>query len=46
MAKIYYQRVRDGAMTLEQVPALWRDAVAALLEADKTTPENENTEEV
>ena len=31
MAAIYTQLVRIGAWKLEDVPALWRDEVAALL---------------
>ena len=34
MAKIYYLRVCDGTISIDQVPALWRDAVQALLDAD------------
>lgn len=34
MAKIYYRRIKDGLMTLDEVPQRWRDAVAAMLEAD------------
>lgn len=32
MAKIYAKRVRAGQMRLEDVPALWRGQVEALLE--------------
>ena len=35
MAKIYYEAVKSGKRTLESVPRRWRDAVAAMLEADK-----------
>lgn len=34
MAKIYYRKIKAGQMTIEQVPARWRDAVQALLDAD------------
>jgi len=34
MAKIYYRRIRDGRMTVEEVPERWREAVQALLDAD------------
>lgn len=34
MAKIYYRRIKDGLMTLDEVPQRWRNAVAAMLEAD------------
>ncbi len=32
MAKIYYKQIIAGKMTLEEVPARWREAVRALLE--------------
>ena len=32
MAKIYFRKIKAGEMTLEEVPARWRGAVAALLE--------------
>lgn len=35
MAKIYYEAVKSGKRTLGSVPKRWRDAVAAMLEADK-----------
>ena len=31
MAKIYYRRITSGEMTLEEVPARWREEVQALL---------------
>lgn len=34
MAKIYYNQIKDGRMTIEQVPARWRAAVQALLDQD------------
>ena len=34
MAKIYYNRIKAGTMTIEDVPQRWRDAVQNLLEAD------------
>lgn len=34
MAKIYYNRIKDGAFELENVPPTWYDAVKALLDAD------------
>lgn len=34
MTKIYYKRIKDGVITLDDVPERWRDAVRALLEAD------------
>lgn len=35
MAKVYYRKIRGGNMTIEQVPDRWKDAVLALLEANK-----------
>lgn len=35
MAKIYYEVVKSGKRALDSVPKRWRDAVAAMLEADK-----------
>lgn len=32
MAKIYYNRIKAGIMTLEGVPARWREAVRKMLE--------------
>ena len=32
MAKIYFRKIKAVEMTLEEVPARWRAAVAALLE--------------
>ena len=34
MAKIYYRRIKDGLMTIEEVPERWRAAVQVLLDAD------------
>ncbi len=34
MAKIYYNRVKAGSWTIEQVPARWREEVQAMLDAD------------
>lgn len=36
MAKIYYRRIKQGRMTIEDVPVRWREAVQELLDADKT----------
>lgn len=33
MAKIYAARIRAGKMNIDEVPARWREEVAALLEA-------------
>lgn len=35
MVKIYYRRIKDGIMTIEEVPERWRAAVQALLDADE-----------
>ena len=34
MAKIYYRRIINGIMTIEDVPARWRDEVQALLDGE------------
>lgn len=34
MAKIYYKRIKAGEMTIEDVPARWRDQVKAMLDED------------
>lgn len=35
MAKIYYNRIKAGKWTIEQVPSRWRDEVQAMLDADE-----------
>jgi hypothetical protein len=35
MAKIYYRRIKDGAITIDDVPQRWREAVQELLDADE-----------
>jgi len=35
MAKIYYNRIKAGIMTIEDVPLRWRAAVQALLDKDE-----------
>ena len=35
MAKIYYRRIKDGIMTIEDVPQRWREAVEKLLAEDE-----------
>jgi len=35
MAKIYYNRIKAGIMTIEEVPERWRAKVQALLDADE-----------
>jgi len=34
MAKIYYRRIKEGIMTIEEVPARWREEVQALLDGE------------
>ena len=35
MAKIYYNRIKAGLMTILEVPDRWKAAVQALLDADE-----------
>lgn len=35
MAKIYTNRIKDGKMTIDDVPARWREDVKALFKEDK-----------
>lgn len=35
MAKIYYRRIKDGLMTIEEVPERWREQVEQLLQEDE-----------
>lgn len=41
MAKIYYNRIKAGLMTIEDVPARWRAAVQAMLDSDEDEAEDE-----
>ena len=34
MTKIYVRRIKAGLMTLEDVPAIWREKTAALLQEE------------
>ena len=34
MAKIYYRKIKDGKMTINDVPEKWRAAVQKLLDED------------
>lgn len=34
MVKIYYNRIKAGIMTIDEVPSRWRRAVQAMLDAD------------
>lgn len=35
MAKIYYNRIKAGLMTIDEVPERWRAKVQTLLDADE-----------
>lgn len=35
MAKIYYRRIKDGKMTIDEVPERWRETVQELLDEDE-----------
>ena len=35
MTKIYYNRIKAGIMTIEEVPARWCAAVQAMLDEDE-----------
>lgn len=35
MAKIYKNRIKDGIMTLDEVPERWKEATKELLEAEE-----------
>ena len=35
MAKIYYNRIKAGIMTIEEVPLRWRAQVQAMLDEDE-----------
>lgn len=35
MAKIYYRKIIDGEMTIDDVPERWRTAVQALLDENE-----------
>ena len=35
MAKIYYNRIEAGIMTIDEVPERWRAKVQALIDADE-----------
>lgn len=38
MAKIYFNLITAGEMTLDEVPLLWRERVEELLNKSTTTP--------
>lgn len=35
MAKIYYNRIKAGIMTIDEVPARWRTKVQEMLDEDE-----------
>ena len=35
MARIYYNRIKAGIMTIEEVPSRWRAAVQEMLDNDE-----------
>ncbi len=35
MAKIYYRKIKNDAMSIDEVPKRWRAEVQELLEADR-----------
>lgn len=35
MAKIYYNRIKAGIMTIDEVPVRWRAAVQVMLDEDE-----------
>lgn len=39
MAKIYYNRIKAGIMTIEDVPVRWRSAVQKLLDENEAEQE-------
>lgn len=41
MAKIYYNRIKAGLMTIEDVPQRWRTAVQEMLDNDEDGGEGE-----
>lgn len=34
MAKVYYRKIKAGQMTIDDVPARWKEAVQELLDGD------------
>lgn len=36
MAKIYYRKIKDGTITIEDVPERWREEVQMLLDKDNS----------
>lgn len=44
MIKVYYNLVKNGKWDIENVPALWRGGVQALLDADEDAKGEEEAE--
>lgn len=44
MIKVYYNLVKNGKWEIENVPALWRGGVQALLDADEDAEDEEAAE--
>lgn len=41
MAKIYFRQIKRGAITLESVPARWREQVGEMLRESESQSESE-----
>lgn len=41
MVKLYVRRIRAGMMTIDEVPARWRDAVTLALEEGDTEDDSQ-----
>jgi len=41
MAKIYYNQVKNGKMTIDEVPEPWREEVRRMLEEDEKNKQAE-----
>ena len=46
MAKIYYNLIKAGKRTIDDVPLKWRDEVQKLLDEEKGEGSDENTADV
>ena len=46
MAKIYYNLIKAGKKTIDDVPLRWRDEVQKLLDEEKGEGSNENSADV
>lgn len=43
MAKIYYNRIKAGIMTIDDVPTKWRNKVQEMLDADSESSSDETS---